>query len=90
MIQSFKYLESNYQTVTIKEVSETDIKNAQDELLHAKAQYALRNAIVESTLMANPVLKAVHAGEKASIIERLETQACLICGYLPKVVIFFL
>jgi len=52
------------------EVSEEDLKTAQQELLKAKALYQVRSNIVESTLVANPVLKAVHAGINATIIEQ--------------------
>ncbi|KFY72588.1 hypothetical protein V499_07267 [Pseudogymnoascus sp. VKM F-103] len=42
----------------------------QQALLEAKARYALKKSIAESILMANPILKAVHAGSNASPIER--------------------
>jgi len=51
-------------------VSEKDLQDASERLLEAKARYALRNTIVESVMMANPVLKAVHAGLNATPIER--------------------
>ena len=51
-------------------VSEEDLKDAERALLNAKAHHALRNSIVESVLIANPILKAVHAGLNASPIER--------------------
>ncbi|KAH8599062.1 centromere protein H (CENP-H)-domain-containing protein [Bisporella sp. PMI_857] len=53
-----------------KEVTEEDIKIAQQELLEATAQYQVRNNIVESVLVANPILKAVHAGDNATVIEQ--------------------
>ncbi|CAG8951899.1 hypothetical protein HYFRA_00005703 [Hymenoscyphus fraxineus] len=52
------------------EVSEEDIKSAQKELLDAKTAYQLRNNIVESVLIANPILKAVHSGSNATIAEQ--------------------
>lgn len=52
------------------EISEEDLETAQQELLKAKALYQVRSNIVESTLVANPVLKAVHAGSNATIIEQ--------------------
>ncbi|CAG8973291.1 hypothetical protein HYALB_00000053 [Hymenoscyphus albidus] len=52
------------------EVSEEDIKSAQQELLNAKTAYQLRNNIVESVLIANPILKAVHSGSNATIAEQ--------------------
>ena len=52
------------------EASEEDIKNAQQELLKAKAAYQVRNNIVEGVLVSNPILKAVHAGNNASAAEQ--------------------
>jgi hypothetical protein len=51
-------------------VTEEDIKVAQQGLLEAKTAYQLRNGIVESVLIANPILKAVHAGNNASTAEQ--------------------
>ncbi|EPE36657.1 hypothetical protein GLAREA_08820 [Glarea lozoyensis ATCC 20868] len=51
-------------------VTEEDIKAAQQGLLEAKTAYQLRNDIVESVLIANPILKAVHAGSNASTAEQ--------------------
>jgi hypothetical protein len=55
---------------TTRDVSEKDIQNAQQELLEAKAAYSLRSNIVESILVANPILNAVHAGANGSLIEQ--------------------
>ena len=52
------------------EVSDKDIKTAQHELLKAKALYQVRNNIVESVLVTNPILKAVHAGDNAAVVEQ--------------------
>jgi hypothetical protein len=46
------------------------VRHAQEELLKAKARYQVRNNIIESVLIAKPVLNAVHAGGNASIIEQ--------------------
>lgn len=54
----------------VNDVSEEALKTAQNELLESRALYSLRNNILESILMANPILKAVHAGPKASPVER--------------------
>jgi len=51
-------------------VNEEDIKTAQHELLQAKALYQVRNNIVENVLVANPILKAVHAGDNATVVEQ--------------------
>jgi hypothetical protein len=52
------------------DATEEDIKAAEQDLLKAKALYQVRTNIVENVLMANPILKAVHAGTNASIIEQ--------------------
>lgn len=49
---------------------ESNIAEAQDALLTARARYRLRNDAIESVMMANPILKAVHNGTQASPIER--------------------
>ncbi|RYP89220.1 hypothetical protein DL770_004518 [Monosporascus sp. CRB-9-2] len=46
------------------------IKAAQKELLDSRARYVLRNETVESVVMANPIMQAVHSGANASPIER--------------------
>lgn len=49
---------------------EGNLTEAQDALLTARARYRLRNDAIESVMMANPILKAVHNGTQASPIER--------------------
>ncbi|KFY18378.1 hypothetical protein V493_08668 [Pseudogymnoascus sp. VKM F-4281 (FW-2241)] len=51
-------------------VTDEDLQAEQQALLEAKARYALKRSIAESILVANPILKAVHAGSNASPIER--------------------
>jgi hypothetical protein len=43
---------------------------ARGELLESRAQYLLRNRVVDAVLSANPILKAVHNGTDASPVER--------------------
>jgi hypothetical protein len=50
--------------------TEEDIKAAEQDLLKAKALYQVRTNIVENVLVANPILKAVHAGSNASVVEQ--------------------
>ncbi|KAK1250232.1 hypothetical protein MKX08_010235 [Trichoderma sp. CBMAI-0020] len=50
----------------------SNMTEAQDALLTARARYRLRNDAIESVMMANPILKAVHNGTQASPIERHE------------------
>jgi hypothetical protein len=52
------------------EATQEDIKAAEQDLLKAKALYQVRTNIVENVLVANPILKAVHAASNASIIEQ--------------------
>ncbi|EOO02469.1 hypothetical protein UCRPA7_2041 [Phaeoacremonium minimum UCRPA7] len=52
------------------EVSEDDVKQAQDELLESSANYNLRNGVLDSVMIANPILKAVHNSTHASPIDR--------------------
>jgi len=52
------------------DTSEEDIVTAQQDLLKFKAAYQVRNNVIESVLIANPVLKAVHGGKNASIAEQ--------------------
>ncbi|KAA8567368.1 hypothetical protein EYC84_010393 [Monilinia fructicola] len=52
------------------EVTDEDIRKAEKDLLESKANYSLRSKLIENVVIANPVLKAVHAGNNASIIEQ--------------------
>ena len=46
------------------------LTKAQHEAIEAKAEYELRNRITHNVLVMDPVLKAVHGGERVSFIER--------------------
>lgn len=52
------------------EVTNADLKNAEEEYLEARAAYVLRQSIVEDVLVAHPILKAVHSGINATPTER--------------------
>jgi hypothetical protein len=52
------------------DASEEEITAAQQELLQVKAAYQVRNNVIQSVLIANPILKAVHGGKRASIAEQ--------------------
>lgn len=52
------------------EITDETLAESQKSLLEAQARYNLKNKIVESVLIANPILKAVHAGSNATPIER--------------------
>jgi hypothetical protein len=54
----------------VMEVSSEDLATARQELLKAKATYQVRNNVIESVLIANPILKAVHGGKNATILEQ--------------------
>ncbi|KAF7884324.1 uncharacterized protein EAF02_004660 [Botrytis sinoallii] len=53
-----------------EEVTDEDIQQAEKDLLESKANYSLRSKIIENVIIANPILKAVHAGSNASVIEQ--------------------
>ncbi|KAF7868645.1 hypothetical protein EAF04_005176 [Stromatinia cepivora] len=53
-----------------EEVGDEDIRKAEKDLLESKANYSLRSKIIENVVIANPILKAVHAGSNASVIEQ--------------------
>ncbi|ESZ93619.1 hypothetical protein SBOR_5997 [Sclerotinia borealis F-4128] len=54
----------------LEKVTDEDIQKAEKDLLEAKANCSLRTKIIENVLIANPILKAVHAGSNALIIEQ--------------------
>ncbi|KAE9376752.1 hypothetical protein N431DRAFT_184047 [Stipitochalara longipes BDJ] len=51
------------------EASEEDLTTARQEVLKAKATYQVKHNVIESVLIANPILKAVHGGKNATIAE---------------------
>ncbi|KAK2068676.1 hypothetical protein P8C59_003305 [Phyllachora maydis] len=53
-----------------EEVTEDMLRDAQDELLHARASYSLTNSAIENVLVVNPILRAVHSATEASPVER--------------------
>lgn len=38
--------------------------------MESRAQYILRNEVTEAVMTANPILRAVHGGPEAALIER--------------------
>ncbi|KAK3941822.1 centromere protein H (CENP-H)-domain-containing protein [Diplogelasinospora grovesii] len=54
----------------LQDVPEPDIDDSQRHLLESKAAHSLRNDVVESAIMIQPLLKAVHNGTHASPVER--------------------
>ncbi|KAK0392813.1 hypothetical protein NLU13_2308 [Sarocladium strictum] len=46
-----------------------EVQQAHNEMMEARAKYMLRNQVVEAVMMANPILKAVHSGRDASVVE---------------------
>ncbi|KAI0172241.1 centromere protein H (CENP-H)-domain-containing protein [Hypoxylon sp. FL1284] len=61
--------QKKYRTSTATSAEESNIEAAQKALLDSRSRYALRNQVVESVMVANPILQAVHNGAKASPIE---------------------
>ncbi|KAJ4169539.1 hypothetical protein NW754_016567 [Fusarium falciforme] len=47
-----------------------ETRKAQLELLESRAKYVLRNEVIDTVVMANPILKAVHGGTEAAPVER--------------------
>ncbi|KAJ2894214.1 hypothetical protein MKZ38_007830 [Zalerion maritima] len=47
-----------------------ELSKARDESMTARATYEVHRSVVDAVLVANPILKAVHAGDNASPIER--------------------
>jgi hypothetical protein len=52
------------------DVTDEALASAQKELLDAKATYQVRSSVIENVLLANPALRAVHAGSNASLVEQ--------------------
>ena len=63
------------------------MKIAEKECLEARATYSLRQSVVEDVLIVDPILKAVHAGLKATPTERYpispEVSMTIRAGLLP-------
>lgn len=57
------------QSLTDEEL-ESQVKIAEKECLEARATYSLKQSVVEDVLIVDPILKAVHAGLKATPTER--------------------
>ncbi|ATZ55236.1 hypothetical protein BCIN_11g05140 [Botrytis cinerea B05.10] len=53
-----------------EEITDEVIQKAEKDLLESKANYSLQSKIIENVVIANPILKAVHAGSNASIMEQ--------------------
>ncbi len=43
---------------------------AQQEAMEAKAEYEIQNRIIHNVLVMDPVLKAVHGGERTGFAEK--------------------
>lgn len=52
------------------EASVEEVNQAQNEMMEARAKYMLRSQVVEAVMTANPILKAVHSGRDATVVER--------------------
>lgn len=46
------------------------VKDAEREYLESRSAYLLKGSIVESVLVTDPILKAVHSGANATPAER--------------------
>lgn len=50
---------------------EQQIERAERQALEAKAAHSIRREVIESVLIADPILKAVHSEERGSAMEKL-------------------
>ena len=50
---------------------EAEIEKAEKECLNARTEYLLRKSVIEDTIIAGPILNAIHAGENASANEQI-------------------
>lgn len=53
-----------------EEITEETLKEAENAYMEARGAWILRQSVVEDVLVADPTLKAVHAGENATPTER--------------------
>ena len=60
--------------VDVSPLSDDDLQEqlivAEREAMEAKAEYEMRNKITHNVLVTDPVLKAVHGGEKTGFAEK--------------------
>ncbi|KAH6719083.1 centromere protein H (CENP-H)-domain-containing protein [Leptodontidium sp. MPI-SDFR-AT-0119] len=52
------------------EASDEDIAAAEQELLKAKSLYLVRGNVIENSMIANPLLRAVHGSNAATVVEQ--------------------
>ncbi|KAG4440302.1 hypothetical protein IFR05_004209 [Cadophora sp. M221] len=52
------------------DVSDEDIATAEQELLKAKSLYLVRGNVIENSMIANPLLRAVHGSNAATVVEQ--------------------
>lgn len=52
------------------EITDETLKEAENAHLEARGAWILRQGVVEDVLVADPILKAVHAGENATATEK--------------------
>ena len=65
---TYSYLPEELQSTD--EAREERLKDAEKEYVEARASYLLRQDVIEDILVADPILKAVHAGANATSTER--------------------
>jgi len=58
------------------DASEEEIAAAAQDLLKAKSLYFLRGNIIENVLITNPILRAVHGSNNATIVEQYVDSTC--------------
>ena len=65
---------SDYSGLSDDELQE-QLAIAQREAMEAKAEYEIRNRITHNVLVMDPVLKAVHGGERTGYAEKYVDQS---------------
>lgn len=75
---SICYLSKSILTSTDEpsDASEEEIAAAAQDLLKAKSLYFLRGNIIENVLITNPILRAVHGSNNATIVEQYVDSTC--------------
>ncbi|KAL5618640.1 hypothetical protein FOVSG1_000862 [Fusarium oxysporum f. sp. vasinfectum] len=62
--------QKSHQPEETSSLTAEETEKAQPELMESRAQYILRNEVTEAVMTANPILRAVHGGPEAALVER--------------------
>lgn len=70
ILSNSHHLDSQRSEHYLQHQVQDDIANAEKALLVSKATYQVRNNVIEQTLIANPIVKAVHGSTNATVAEQ--------------------